>query len=108
MFVMCDVAEIVGDTFQGNLMSPCGEFATCRMSVSQASRFRSWINKSGSDHLLQPGPVHRLVLLMGPEQSPAQQSGLRVSSSGGNCVALHIFLIKISICYLIFGNVILD
>lgn len=102
------VAKIGGDAFQGNLMSPCCEFATCRMSIPQASWFRSWINKSGSDHLLQPGPVHRLVLFMAPEQSPAQQSGLRVSWSGWNCVTLHIFLIKFFICNLIFGNVILD
>lgn len=64
------------------------------MFVPQASRFWSWINEFGSDHLLQPGPVHRLVLLVAPKQSPAQQSGLRVGISGWNCVALHTFLWK--------------
>lgn len=71
---------------------PCCEFVICRMSVPQSSWFWSWISESGSDHLLQPGPVHWLVLLLAPEQSPAQQPGLRVGASGWNCVALHPFL----------------
>lgn len=62
------------------------------MPIPQASRIWSWINKSGSDHLLQPGPVHRLVLLVAPGQSPAQQPGLRVGAPGWSSAAPHAFL----------------
>lgn len=76
----------------GNFKELCCEFVICRMPIPQASWFWSWINQSGSDDLLQPGPVHRLVLLVAPEQSPAQQSGLRVGTPGWSSVALHAFL----------------
>lgn len=55
--------------------------STCRVSVPQASGLRGWIRESRPDHLLQPGPVHWLVLFMAAQQGPAQQSGLRVSAN---------------------------
>lgn len=51
-----------------------------RVSVPQASGLWGGVGESRPDHLLQPGPVHRLVLLVAPEQGPAQHSGLRVGT----------------------------
>lgn len=78
--------------FVGTFKELCCYFVMCRMPIPQASRIWSWINNSGSDHLLQPGPVHWLVLLVAPEQSPAQQPGLRVGAPGWSSVSLHAVL----------------
>lgn len=78
--------------FLGTFKELCCYFVMCRMPIPQASWIWSWINKSGSDHLLQPGPVHRLVLLVAPGQSPTQQPGLRVGTPGWSSAAPHAFL----------------
>lgn len=62
---------------EGDLSVCC--FFLLRMPLSQTPGFRVRRGHTRSDHLLQPGAVCWLVLLMDSKQGPAQQSRLRVS-----------------------------